>query len=70
MFRKILLRAIFSCLYFVSASQNYITLYEDCNYSGKKYNLEAGSYEALPLLGRYIKLPPAKQVDLWLKPKA
>lgn len=44
MFRKIFLPLAFSCFYFVSAAQNYVTLYEDCNYSGKKHYLEAGTY--------------------------
>lgn len=44
MFRKILLPSVLTCLYFVSAAQNYVTLYEDCNYSGKKHYLEAGTY--------------------------
>ncbi len=29
-----------------SSAQNYVTLYEDCNYTGRSYTLEAGNYRA------------------------
>jgi hypothetical protein len=45
MSKKILLPAIFIFVYAISSAQNiYVTLYEDCNYSGKKNYLEAGTY--------------------------
>ena len=28
----------------IISAQNYITLFEDCNYKGKSYYLEAGTY--------------------------
>jgi hypothetical protein len=44
MSRKFLLTV--SCALFVTvlSAQNYVTLYEDCNYRGRSYFLEAGTY--------------------------
>lgn len=42
---KILLSFIFLYIYTTVVSQNNIGLYEDCNYSGKKYYLTPGSYK-------------------------
>jgi hypothetical protein len=44
MCKKIFFPAIFLFFYAVTSAQNYVTLYEDCNYSGKKHYLEAGTY--------------------------
>ncbi len=42
--KKLFLAAILSFLYSFSSSQNYVTLYEDCNYRGKQQYLEPGNY--------------------------
>ncbi|MBI5858813.1 MAG: hypothetical protein HZB42_14370 [Sphingobacteriales bacterium] len=42
--KKILFLAVFSYLCLISSAQNFVTLYEDCNYTGKKHYLEAGTY--------------------------
>lgn len=45
MFKKILFPAIFLFVSAVASAQNvYVTLYEDCNYSGKSKFLEPGTY--------------------------
>jgi hypothetical protein len=44
MCKKILCPVIFLFISTISSAQNYVTLYEDCNYKGKQYNLEAGTY--------------------------
>src|SRR5580765_1441691 len=44
MSKKALLPVILSFFYITASAQNYVTLYEDCNYSGKKHYLEAGAY--------------------------
>jgi len=45
MCKKIFLPAIFLFVYAVTSAQNnYVTIYENCNYSGKSYTLEAGLY--------------------------
>lgn len=44
MSRKFLLAAGGILLSFLLSAQNYVTLYEDCNYKGKSYYLEAGTY--------------------------
>jgi hypothetical protein len=46
MYKKLLLSiSVLLLVSFVSA-QNYVTLYEDCNYTGKNYTLETGTYRA------------------------
>jgi len=44
MARKFFLAAGLSFFINIIAGQNYVTLYEDCNFLGKSYYLEAGSY--------------------------
>jgi hypothetical protein len=44
MYRKLILFAPLLLLLISAKSQNYVTLYEDCNYKGKQYTLEAGTY--------------------------
>ena len=45
MCKKIFFPVIFLFVYAVTSAQNnYVTLYRDCNYSGKKHILEAGTY--------------------------
>ncbi len=45
MSKKVFFPAIFLFAYAVTSAQNnYVTLYEDCNYSGKSKFLEAGTY--------------------------
>lgn len=45
MCKKVLLPAIFLFVAAVASAQNYVTLYEDCNYSGKQHFLEPGNYK-------------------------
>jgi hypothetical protein len=45
MCKKIFLPVIGLFFYIAASAQNYVTLYEDCNYSGKKHYLEAGTYK-------------------------
>ncbi len=45
MHKKILLSFILLFIYATVLAQNNVGLYEDCNYSGKKYYLAAGSYK-------------------------
>ena len=42
--RKLFLFAPLLLLLTATMAQNYVTIYEDCNYSGKKKSLEAGTY--------------------------
>jgi hypothetical protein len=44
MHRKFIILAPLLLLMTAAISQNYVTLYEDCNYSGKSKTLEAGTY--------------------------
>ncbi|MBK9570239.1 MAG: hypothetical protein IPO53_10185 [Chitinophagaceae bacterium] len=44
MVKQLTLGAALLIFYAAVSAQNYITLYEDCNYSGKKHYLETGSY--------------------------
>ncbi|HUR66505.1 MAG TPA: peptidase inhibitor family I36 protein [Chitinophagaceae bacterium] len=44
MSRKFLLTLSCALLFTVLTAQNYVTLYEDCNYRGRSYFLEAGTY--------------------------
>src|SRR5262245_45163940 len=44
MIKKLLLPAICIAWINITAAQNYVTLYEDCNYSGKYVYLEPGNY--------------------------
>ena len=44
MCKRITLPAIFIFLYITTFAQDNVALYEDCNYSGKRYYLTAGSY--------------------------
>ncbi len=44
MCKKVILPAICLLTFAVASAQNYVTLYEDCNYSGRNKTLEAGMY--------------------------
>ena len=44
MYKKSSLLAFVLLFCLVVSSQNYVTVFEDCNYSGKKHYLEAGTY--------------------------
>ncbi|HNA97512.1 MAG TPA: beta/gamma crystallin-related protein, partial [Chitinophagaceae bacterium] len=37
--------SIFLFGFFAASAQNYVTLHEDCNYAGKQYYLEPGTYK-------------------------
>jgi hypothetical protein len=45
MHRKLIFLAALLLLLTEAMPQNYVTLYEDCNYSGRRHNLEAGVYK-------------------------
>lgn len=70
MYRKLILSAtavIFSLLAF---SQNFVSLYEGCNYSGRKYTLEPGSYRLYQMkIGNdklsSIQIPPGMKVTIY-----
>jgi len=42
--KKFFFLIAFVCISILSTGQNYITLHDQCNYSGRQYTLEAGSY--------------------------
>ncbi len=44
MFRLSILVAVLTGTCCAVAAQNHVSLYDQCNYSGRKYNLEAGTY--------------------------
>ena len=44
MFRLTILVAVFTGACSALAAQNHVSLYDQCNYSGRKYTLEAGTY--------------------------
>jgi hypothetical protein len=44
MHRKLILLAPLLLFFTMAIAQNYVTLYEDCNYTGKKHYLEPGTY--------------------------
>jgi hypothetical protein len=42
--RKLVLSALAICFATLLSAQNYVTLHEDCNFRGKSYTLETGTY--------------------------
>lgn len=62
---------LFACLFSIAASaQNYVTLYENCNYSGRSFTLEPGSYRLYQMKISNdqlssIRIPNALKVTLY-----
>ena len=44
MLRKLFIASLLSLSFFLTSAQSSVTLYEDCKYSGRYYNLEPGNY--------------------------
>ncbi len=71
MCKKIFFPAIFFFVYAVTSAQNnFVTLYEDCNYKGKKSFLEAGTYNLYAMKIDNDKLsclqiPPGMKVTIY-----
>lgn len=42
--KKIIILGVLNFISFFSFAQNYVSLYDQCNYSGNKYTLEPGNY--------------------------
>lgn len=68
---KVSFPVIFLLMYTVSSAQNnYVTLFEDCNYQGKKHFLEAGTYNMYQMKIDNDKLsclqiPPGMKVTIY-----
>lgn len=70
MYRKLILSAIAVIFSLLAFPQNFVSLYEGCNYSGRKYTLEPGSYRLYQMkIGNdklsSIQIPPGMKVTIY-----